>query len=81
LKSVSCLEIRFWEVTRISACPWTGTEFADPVKLKRKLDSMCDLTNEATVLTVAGQALPQNQWSLHPLVDGCTPTPSPPNVQ
>ena len=59
--------------------PWLGTDFADPVKLKTKLDAMCDLMAEATTtLTANNQAQPQNQWSLHPLVDGCTPATPPP---
>jgi hypothetical protein len=62
--------------------PWTGSDYANPVKLKRKLDSMCGLTMEAgSALTIAAQALPQNKWSIHPLVDGCSPTDTVPNLQ
>jgi hypothetical protein len=58
--------------------PWTGTDFADPVKLKAKLDAMCDLTGEASSpLTASAQAQPQNQWNIHPVVDGCTQTGAP----
>ncbi len=66
----------------VTGNPWIGTDFADPVKLKTKLDAMCGLTGEAgSALTVAAQGEPQNQWSIHPLVDGCTAAPAPPNIQ
>jgi hypothetical protein len=66
----------------VTGDPWVGTDFADPVKLQTMLNAMCNLTGEAgSALTIAGQALPQNQWTLHPLVDGCTPAPAPPNIQ
>jgi hypothetical protein len=66
----------------VTGNPWIGTEFADPVKLNRKLKAMCDLTNEAGLaLTVAAQAQPQNGWTIHPLVDGCTSTPGALNIQ
>jgi hypothetical protein len=62
--------------------PWTGTDFADPVKLKAKLDAMCGLTGEASSpLTAAAQAQPQNQWNIHPVVDGCTQTGAQPVFQ
>jgi hypothetical protein len=62
--------------------PWTGTDFADPVKLKAKLDAMCDLTGEAgSPATIGAQAQPQNQWNIHPLVDGCTQAGAPPLLQ
>jgi hypothetical protein len=66
----------------VTGNPWIGTEFADPVKLKRKLNSMCDLTNEAaSAITVSAQAQPQNQWKIHPLVDGCAPRSYGVNIQ
>ncbi|HLZ85114.1 MAG TPA: hypothetical protein VKQ54_16230 [Caulobacteraceae bacterium] len=66
----------------VTGDPWIGTDFADPVKLKTKLDAMCDLTAEAvSTLTANNQAQPQNQWTLHPLVDGCTQTPPPPVIK
>jgi hypothetical protein len=66
----------------VTGNPWTGTEFLDPVRLKIKLDSMCGLTHEAgSAQTVSDQAQPQNQWTIHPLIDGCTPAPAGPNIQ
>jgi hypothetical protein len=66
----------------VTGNPWTGTEFANPVTLNRKLKAMCNLTNEAGLaLTVAAQAQPQNGWAIHPLVDGCTPTTGALNIQ
>jgi hypothetical protein len=62
--------------------PWTGSDYSNPVKLTRKLDAMCGLTMEAgSATTVAAQALPQNGWSVHPLVDGCSSTAPVPNLQ
>lgn len=65
----------------ITGNPWTGTQFANPAALKRTLDAMCGLTNEAqSGSTKKSQSEAQNQWTLHPLVDGCT-TPGAPNIQ
>lgn len=57
--------------------PWTGTVFADPARLKSLLDGMCGLTAQAQEpLTTSNQQQPQNQWGIHPSVDGCTPSPN-----
>jgi hypothetical protein len=67
----------------ITGNPWTGTKFADPASLKRILDAMCGLTNEAqNGSTRKSQSEPQNKWTLHPLVDGCTTPGAPsPDIQ
>lgn len=65
----------------ITGNPWTGTPFADTTNLQNTLSSMCGLTGEAqSGLTAQSQSQPQNQWTLHPLVDGCS-TPAAPPVQ
>jgi hypothetical protein len=67
----------------ITGNPWPGTGLENPVLLKRKLDAMCGLTNEAgSDGTKKSQSEPQNKWTLHPLVDGCTVAGAPsPNIQ
>jgi hypothetical protein len=62
----------------ITAGNWPTSTLAG---LKAKYDTACDAINQPS--TSATQALPQNQWSLHPLLDGCVagsgyPPPPPP---
>ena len=43
------------------------------------INSWCGLIATVTLpATVSNQGLPQNQWAVHPLVDGCEPQPSGP---
>jgi hypothetical protein len=67
----------------ISGNPWASQpEFRNPARLKFRIDSLCGLTTEANdPATVNNQQQPQNQWTLHPTVDGCTPAPAPPNIR
>jgi hypothetical protein len=61
----------------IAGNPWKGTVFEHPSRLKAVLQAMCDGTKEANnPSTKTAQANPQNQWVLHPLVDGCTSRPN-----
>jgi hypothetical protein len=51
--------------------------------IKTKLDNMYETINDPTTLTT--QAEPQNQWTLHPVLDGCMagdgyPEPPPPQT-
>lgn len=63
------------EIHPIKHCQRIGTfdgnwaEFGDCVALR---DGYCDAIGKATsAVTVSNQAQPQNQWTIHPLVDGC----------
>jgi hypothetical protein len=39
------------------------------------IQGWCDAVSDATTpLTVSNQALPENQWTVHPVIDGCAPT-------
>jgi hypothetical protein len=50
---------------------WTGTWPFDP---KSERDSWCGaLASAGSPLTIANQQEPQNQWTVHPFVDGCRP--------
>lgn len=43
------------------------------------VDGWCRLVRDATSpLTVSSQGRPQNQWTVHPVIDGCGPTDPPP---
>lgn len=72
------------EIHPIKHCQRIGTfngswaEYGDCVALR---DGNCDMIGKATsALTVANQQQPENQWSIHPVIDGCdggTPYPPP----
>jgi hypothetical protein len=65
---------------------WTEIQISDnPVVVQQITDipgwisgwcKLLDTPNDPA--TVANQQLPQNQWTVHPLVDGCDPGSSPP---
>jgi hypothetical protein len=50
---------------------WAGTEFAPP-NTKMAVDRWCDAIGRAQdPATVTQQSQPQNQWVIHPVIDGC----------
>jgi hypothetical protein len=50
-----------------------------PEDWKKLIQSWCDMVSDATSsLTVANQNQPENQWTVHPLIDGCQPQEPPP---
>jgi hypothetical protein len=75
-----------------SGNPWTGLPQFSPANLDATLNQQtpervgwCPLITEAgDPQTQTNQQLPQNQWTIHPVIDGCTPTPpvdGPPRIQ
>ena len=70
------------EIHPIKHCQRIGTfegNWADYGGGASLRDSYCDaIAQTSTPLTVANQQQPQNQWVIHPLVDGCDPGDSPP---
>ena len=70
------------EIHPIKHCQRIGTysgnwvEYGDGTALRKR---WCDAVGQATdPLTVGNQAQPQNQWVIHPVVDGCQPSGGPP---
>ncbi|MEA2666592.1 MAG: hypothetical protein QOI11_3536 [Candidatus Eremiobacteraeota bacterium] len=58
---------------------WTG---AWPADWQSILDRYCTLIRQGTdPATVGAQGLPQNGWTVHPLVDGCAPAETPPPLR
>lgn len=56
--------------------PWQSLPQFNPTNYSATLSTMCNfLSLGLDPTTVAQQQLPQNAWTLHPLVDGCTPPP------
>ncbi len=50
-------------------------QFQAITDIKAFVDGWCDLVDTVTLPeTVANQELPENQWTIHPLVDGCQPS-------
>jgi hypothetical protein len=50
-----------------------------PEEWKKLIQSWCDMVSDATSdLTVANQNRPENQWTVHPVIDGCQPEELPP---
>lgn len=63
--------------------PLTGSGIPDLLDIKAKLDNLYEVINDPSSFTT--QAEPQNQWTLHPLLDGCMagdgyPDPPPPQA-
>jgi hypothetical protein len=52
-----------------------------PDDWRKLIQSWCDMVSDATSgLTVASQGRPENQWTVHPVIDGCRPAdPAPPD--
>jgi hypothetical protein len=49
---------------------------AKPADWTNWVQAWCDLDETASrPPTVTAQSLPENQWTIHPVVDGCTPDP------
>jgi hypothetical protein len=47
-----------------------------PAEIQSTINAYCGMAKtQLNPATVALQRLPQNTWTIHPLVDGCTPTP------
>jgi hypothetical protein len=47
--------------------------------MRQFIDTWCGMLGDAVDPgTIRNQQLPQNQWAIHPLVDGCEPTEPPP---
>jgi hypothetical protein len=67
----------------VAGQPWQNFPDLGPQNLQATVSGFCGLANDAlSPLTFAAQLQPQNQWTIHPLVDGCTtdvggPPPSP----
>ncbi len=62
----------------LAGTPWINHPSLQAPHLKHTLDKHCGLATKAIApATVAAQALPENGWKLHPLVDGCTAPPAP----
>ena len=60
-----CQRIGTWDGS------WAGTEFAPP-NTKMAVDRWCNALERAQdPATVAQQSQPQNQWVIHPIIDGC----------
>lgn len=52
----------------------------DPKRVEELVKDFCGLATDAnSPPTLGAQSLPQNQWGLHPSVDGCTPAGAPPS--
>ncbi len=65
--------------------PWASLPQFSAARLENTLNQnsagrvgWCPLIGEAgSALTLANQQLPQNGWTIHPLIDGCTPATVP----
>ena len=45
-----------------------------PADIEKRVRDWCKAVDEATSSSTQGlQARPENQWDVHPLVDGCLP--------
>lgn len=63
----------------IAGTPWVNFPELGVATLESTIDGFCNLANNALApATVVAQSLAQNQWSIHPLVDGCTTNDNPP---
>ncbi len=61
--------------------PWQNLPQFSEANLRATIDGFCKLANNALDPgTVRAQANPENGWTLHPLVDGCTPAEPPPRI-
>lgn len=66
-----CQRVGTWEGS------WSGAGFA-PGHEKGLVEFWCDAIGTASSpLTIANQGKPENQWTVHPSVDGCTPKAGP----
>jgi hypothetical protein len=73
------------EIHPIKHCQRIGTytgnwaEYGDGTGLRKH---WCEAIGRATdPLTVGAQAQPQNQWTIHPVIDGCQPADAPPVIK
>jgi hypothetical protein len=60
---------------------WENFPKCSAANIAQTVAGLCGLAQGQLASSTAGlQALPQNGWTIHPLVDGCTPTqpPAPP---
>jgi hypothetical protein len=66
----------------IAGTPWQSFPDLGVQNLEATISGFCGLANDAlSTATAIAQLQPQNQWSIHPLVDGCSPdsnAPPPP---
>lgn len=63
----------------LNGTPWQSLPQFSAANLTSTLNQMCGLVTTAQApSTQTAQQLPQNSWTLHPLVDGCTPPQPPP---
>jgi hypothetical protein len=58
----------------LNGTPWQNLPQYSEAILNATLQGWCGLATTATAQgTIELQGLPQNQWTIHPLVDGCAP--------
>jgi hypothetical protein len=51
---------------------WAGTEF-EPPNTRAAVDRWCKALGQAdNPTTKASQLRPENQWEIHPVIDGCS---------
>jgi hypothetical protein len=60
------------ELHPITFCCKANGDFGDVVLLRKRWQTAID--DATSPATLASQALPQNQWQVHPLIDGCLPS-------
>jgi hypothetical protein len=61
-----------YELHPVTFCTRTSCPPEDVILLKGRWEAAID--NATSPATLASQQLPQNQWQVHPLIDGCQPS-------
>jgi hypothetical protein len=61
-----------YELHPVTFCTRTSCPPGDVILLKGRWEAA--IGNATSPATLASQQLPQNQWQVHPLIDGCQPS-------